>query len=129
MDELDIYHKQRVWKPKRVWRTPGPVDSCFRERIYRCRSIRRWQYPRGTLNNKILVGNGAGCRNSSGVHQRRLRRRCIIRRRILLESVVLKALTENVPESQAVKDLAPVAGEYIVRKTQPLAFFGTNLAA
>ena len=26
-------------------------------------------------------------------------------------------------------DLTPAAGEYIVRKTQPSAFFGTNLAA
>ena len=29
--------------------------------------------------------------------------------------------------SQIVEELSPIAGEYIVRKTQPSAFFGTNL--
>jgi maleamate amidohydrolase len=46
-----------------------------------------------------------------------------------LKAPGLKALTEQAPESQVVDDLAPAGGEYIVRKTQPSAFFGTNLAA
>ena len=46
-----------------------------------------------------------------------------------LKAPGLKALTENAPESQVVEDLAPVASKYIVRKTQPSAIFGTNLAA
>lgn len=40
----------------------------------------------------------------------------------------LKTLTEHVPGSQIVDALTPAPGEYVVRKTQPSAFFGTNLA-
>ena len=39
----------------------------------------------------------------------------------------LKDLTEDALGSQIVSDLAPVDGEYITRKTQPSAFFGTSL--
>lgn len=39
----------------------------------------------------------------------------------------LLALTETAPASQVVDALAPAAGEYIIRKTQPSAFFGTGL--
>ena len=39
----------------------------------------------------------------------------------------LKDLTEDALGSQIVNDLAPVDGEYITRKTQPSAFFGTSL--
>ncbi len=39
----------------------------------------------------------------------------------------LKDLTEDAPGSQVVDDLAPIDGDYIVRKTQPSAFFGTSL--
>ena len=39
----------------------------------------------------------------------------------------LLALTETSPAAQIVDALAPSAGEYIVRKTQPSAFFGTGL--
>ena len=38
----------------------------------------------------------------------------------------LLKLTETSPLSQIVAELAPVPGEYILRKTQPSAFFGTN---
>lgn len=38
-------------------------------------------------------------------------------------------LTENNPSSAIVPELAPVAGEYVVRKTVPSAFAGTPLAA
>jgi maleamate amidohydrolase len=41
----------------------------------------------------------------------------------------LRALTEHAPASHIVPALAPVPGEYVVRKTQASAFFGTNLAA
>jgi maleamate amidohydrolase len=41
----------------------------------------------------------------------------------------LLAFTETNPIGAVVDDLAPRAGEYIVRKTQPSAFFGTGLAA
>ena len=40
----------------------------------------------------------------------------------------LKILTEGHPASQVVPELAPRAGEYIVRKTQASSFFGTDLA-
>lgn len=40
----------------------------------------------------------------------------------------LKLLTETHPAGQIVPELAPSAGELIVRKTQASAFFGTNLA-
>ena len=40
----------------------------------------------------------------------------------------LKILTETHPAGQIVPELAPRAGELIVRKTQASAFFGTNLA-
>ena len=41
----------------------------------------------------------------------------------------LLQLTEESPHSQIVEDLIPAAGEYVVRKTAPSAFFGTNLSA
>lgn len=40
----------------------------------------------------------------------------------------LKMLTETHPAGQVVPELAPRAGEYMVRKTQASAFFGTNFA-
>ena len=43
-----------------------------------------------------------------------------------LKAPSLKKLTETSPLSQVVDDLKPQAGEYIVRKTMPSAFFGTN---
>ena len=39
----------------------------------------------------------------------------------------LLALTETSPAAQIVDALSPSAGEYIIRKTQPSAFFGTGL--
>jgi maleamate amidohydrolase len=46
-----------------------------------------------------------------------------------LKAPGLEVLTEDAPVSQIVPELQPIAGEYIVRKTQPSAFFGTGLAA
>lgn len=40
----------------------------------------------------------------------------------------LTSLTESSPISQIVPQLTPLPGEYIVRKTQPSAFFGTSLS-
>ena len=40
----------------------------------------------------------------------------------------LKGLTEDAHISQIVDELAPAKGEYVIRKTQPSGFFGTNLA-
>jgi maleamate amidohydrolase len=37
-------------------------------------------------------------------------------------------LTEDAEGSQVVPELAPLAGEHVIRKTQPSAFFGTDLA-
>ena len=48
---------------------------------------------------------------------------------LTLKAPALATLTEHAHSSQIVDELAPVPGEYIVRKTQPSAFFGTNLAA
>jgi maleamate amidohydrolase len=45
-----------------------------------------------------------------------------------LKAVGLRHLTEAAPASQVVPELTPRAGEYVLRKTQPSAFFGTNLA-
>ena len=45
-----------------------------------------------------------------------------------LKAPGLKALTEDAPASQIVDALAPIDGEYVVRKTQPSGFFGTDLA-
>ncbi|WP_110958407.1 isochorismatase family protein [Acidovorax sp. ST3] len=41
----------------------------------------------------------------------------------------LLALREQAPESQIVSQLEPIGGEYVLRKTNPSAFFGTPLAA
>ncbi len=41
----------------------------------------------------------------------------------------LAALTEGAEAAAIVAALAPIEGEYIVRKTQPSAFFGTGLNA
>jgi maleamate amidohydrolase len=40
----------------------------------------------------------------------------------------LKRLTDDAEVSQIVPQLAPEAGEYVVRKTGPSAFFGTSLS-
>lgn len=47
----------------------------------------------------------------------------------LLKSPRLRKLTETAEASQITASLAPVAGEKVVRKTQPSAFFGTDLTA
>ena len=44
-----------------------------------------------------------------------------------MKAPALKKLTETAHASQIVDDLAPMAGEYIVRKTQASPFFGTSL--
>jgi len=41
----------------------------------------------------------------------------------------LEKFTESNPAGAIVDDLAPAPGEYIIRKTQPSAFFGTGFAA
>jgi maleamate amidohydrolase len=46
-----------------------------------------------------------------------------------LKAPALTQLTEGAFGSQVVEQLEPWDGEYIVRKTQPSAFFGTNLTA
>ena len=46
-----------------------------------------------------------------------------------LKAPALTQLTEGAFGSQIVDQLKPKDGEYIVRKTQPSAFFGTNLTA
>ena len=39
------------------------------------------------------------------------------------------SLTEDAPASAIVQSLAPLPGEYVVRKSAPSAFFGTSLAS
>jgi maleamate amidohydrolase len=46
-----------------------------------------------------------------------------------LKAPNLVTLTEQAPASQVVAELEPRDGEYVIAKTQPSAFFGTNLAA
>jgi maleamate amidohydrolase len=46
-----------------------------------------------------------------------------------LKAPNLAKLTEHAPGSQIVDALSPEPGDYIVRKIQPSAFFGTNLSA
>jgi maleamate amidohydrolase len=41
----------------------------------------------------------------------------------------LKILTESSSASQVISELEPGPGEYVIRKTQASAFFGTDLAA
>jgi maleamate amidohydrolase len=45
-----------------------------------------------------------------------------------LKAPGLAALTERAPASQIVSELEPLNGEHIIRKTQPSAFFGTDLS-
>ena len=45
-----------------------------------------------------------------------------------LKAPGLAALTEHAPASQVVPELEPLNGEHIIRKTQPSAFFGTDLS-
>lgn len=45
-----------------------------------------------------------------------------------LKAPKLSVLTETSHASQVVDELAPIMGEYVLRKTQPSAFFGTDLA-
>src|SRR5262245_43720669 len=46
-----------------------------------------------------------------------------------MKAPTLKMLTETHPAGQIVPDLTPLKGEYVVRKTQPSAFFGTGFAS
>jgi maleamate amidohydrolase len=46
-----------------------------------------------------------------------------------LKAPGLRTLTETAPASQVVTQLMPAAGELVLRKTQPSAFFGTDLNA
>ncbi|MEM7542502.1 MAG: isochorismatase family protein [Pseudomonadota bacterium] len=46
-----------------------------------------------------------------------------------LKAPNVTSLTESAHGSQVVETLTPLPGEYIVRKTQPSAFFGTSLAS
>jgi maleamate amidohydrolase len=46
-----------------------------------------------------------------------------------LKAPRLRKLTETSEASQFIASLAPAAGERVLRKTQPSAFFGTDLAA
>jgi maleamate amidohydrolase len=46
-----------------------------------------------------------------------------------LKVPALEKFNEDSPAGQIVSDLAPKAGEFIIRKTQPSAFFSTGLAA
>lgn len=46
-----------------------------------------------------------------------------------MKTTGLGKLTESSPLGQVVPELEPLPGEYIVRKLQPSAFFGTNLAS
>lgn len=46
-----------------------------------------------------------------------------------LKAPSLGVLTEEHFSSQIVAELTPVEGEYVLRKTQPSAFFGTDLSA
>lgn len=46
-----------------------------------------------------------------------------------LKAPNLVTLTEHAAASQVVAELEPRDGEYVIAKTQPSAFFGTNLAA
>jgi maleamate amidohydrolase len=46
-----------------------------------------------------------------------------------LKAPNLAKLSEDAPGSQIVDALSPEPGDYIVRKIQPSAFFGTNLSA
>jgi maleamate amidohydrolase len=45
-----------------------------------------------------------------------------------LKAPRLALLTKAAHASQIVDELTPVSGEYVLNKTQPSAFFGTNLA-
>ena len=45
-----------------------------------------------------------------------------------LKAPKLALLTETSRASQVVDELKPISGEYVLRKTQPSAFFGTDLA-
>ena len=45
-----------------------------------------------------------------------------------LKAPKLAVLTPDAHASQIVDELSPITGEYILNKTQPSAFFGTNLA-
>ena len=46
-----------------------------------------------------------------------------------MKAPALKMLTESHPAGQVVPELTPRAGEYMVRKTQASAFFGTGFGA
>jgi maleamate amidohydrolase len=127
MSDLDVYEKQNFGNPTGFGRHPallivdfvngfndadtfggGNIDAAIKKTRDLLEVFRRLKLP-VAMTRVVYADDGSDwgvfCEKAPG----------------------LKALTENAPESQIVPELAPTDGEYVVRKTQPSAFFGTNL--
>ena len=129
MDELEIYRRQGYGKRSGFGSRPGLVLVDFvngfadpeqfgggniKEAIANTRTLLEAARERGlpiAFTRVVYADDGS----DAGV--------------FCLKFPPLATLTEHASSSQIVDDLAPRDGEYIVRKTQPSAFFGTNLAA
>ena len=129
MSELEIYQKQGFGNSSGIGRTPGILIVDF---------VNGFADP-----DQFGGGNiGEAIENTRGLlAEARVLGLPIAYTRVVyaddgsdagvftLKAPALAQLTETAFSSQIVDQLEPRAGEYIVRKTQPSAFFGTNLAA
>ncbi len=127
MSELDIYQKQGLGHSSGFGRRPallitdfvngfndadafggGNIDAAIKRTVGLLDCFRRLDLP-VAFTRVVYAEDGS----DAGV--------------FCLKAPKLAALTETAPASQVVPELAPRPGEYIVRKQQPSAFFGTAL--
>ena len=128
MSELDIYSKQGFGHSSGFGTNPallivdfvngfndvnafggGNISSAIERTRVILEAAREWQYP--VAFTRIVYADDGSDLGVFG-----------------LKAIGLSKLTEGAFGSQIVPELEPQSGEYIVRKTQPSAFFGTGLA-
>lgn len=127
MSELDVYKRQNMGNQSGWGRAPALLIVDFVNGFNDPDKFGGGNIPEAIANTKTLL---AACRarglpvaytrvvyaddgSDKGV--------------FCLKAPPLAGLTEDNPDSHVVPDLAPQPGEYIVRKQQPSAFFGTSL--
>jgi maleamate amidohydrolase len=129
MSELDVYRQQGFGNRSGFGRSPALLIVDFVN----------------GFNDPALFGGGnigTAIASTKGLLQRaRAQRLPIVFTRVVyaedgsdagvfcLKAPGLAALTEHAPASQVVPELEPLKEEYVIRKTQPSAFFGTDLSA
>jgi maleamate amidohydrolase len=128
MTDLDIYRRQNFGNSSGFGRRPallivdfqvgfndaahfggGSIDAAIKRTVGLLERFRAWRLP-VAFTRVVYAADGSDL----GV--------------FALKAPSLRKLTEDSPLSRIVPELAPAPGEHVMRKTQPSAFFGTDLA-